>query len=522
MQRYSILLMDADDTLFDFGRAEHEAIKNTLIRFSIEPTDETIAAYVRINKECWRALERGELDKLSLRHVRFERLCRELGVDADAVEMGEFYLADLATHAFLIDGAAELCRELSKDFEIYIITNGIKSVQTGRMARSGLAPYIKKCFISEDIGYEKPAPEYFGAVAAEIEGFDSARALVIGDSLTSDIAGGRNAGIDTCHYDPHGRAAEGMTYSVRGYDELRALLYMPKYTDMLSENCIKYEENTRLSEHSSFKVGGPAALGVFPESTEEIVKAVRLARECKIKYTVIGNGSNVVFADRGYLGAVIFTSGAKSIEINGNTVKAECGASFTHLAAFAGKASLAGLEFAYGIPGTVGGAVYMNAGAYGGEVKDALRTSLCYDAASGEILEIREHAFSYRTSIYAKSPSLTVLEATFELASGDADEIKTKMDELMEKRRDKQPLEFPSAGSTFKRPEGHFAGKLIEDAGLKGYTVGGAQVSEKHAGFVINRGGATANDILELVEHIKKVVSSQFGVMLECEIKYIY
>lgn len=521
MQRYEILLMDADDTLFDFHRAEREAIKNTLSAFGLEPTDELIAVYSRINKECWEQLERRELDKKTLRYVRFERFCRELDFKADAKKMADFYGSTLATHAFLIDGAKELCRELSEHFDIYIITNGLKPVQEGRMMRSGIAPYIKKSFISEDIGYEKPAREYFEAVAASIPNFSRERTLVIGDSLTSDIKGGRDFGLDTCHYDPRGVNAKGMTYTVRNYDELRAILYLPIYEEKLAQSGIKYAENIELSEHSSFKIGGLADLGVFPENAEDIKNAVRFARECKIKYTVIGNGSNVLFSDRGYRGAVIFTSGAKNIEINENIIKVDCGTSFTYLAIAAGKASLSGLEFAYGIPGTVGGAVYMNAGAYGGEVKDILTLSLCYDAARDEIYEIEAHDFGYRTSIYAKNSDLTVLGATFKLAHGDLDEIKSKMDELMAKRRDKQPLEYPSAGSTFKRPEGCFAGKLIEDAGLKGYTVGGAQVSEKHAGFVINRGGATAKDITILVDHIKKTVFSQFGVMLECEIKFV-
>ncbi len=296
-----------------------------------------------------------------------------------------------------------------------------------------------------------------------------------------------------------------------------------KLTEKLSENGINFAVNVPLSEHSSFRIGGPADIGIFAKSIDEIINALRLARECDVKHIVIGNGSNVLFSDLGYRGAVIFTSGAKDIEINGNTVTAECGASFTHLALTASKHALSGLEFAYGIPGTVGGAVYMNAGAYGGEVKDILISSLAYDAERDEVLELSasDHNFDYRSSIFAQNSALTVLSATFELAFGSIDEIKFKMDDLMQRRRDKQPLEYPSGGSTFKRPEGYFAGKLIEDAGLKGFSVGGAQVSEKHAGFVINRGGATANEVLSLVEHIKNKVFSQFGVMLECEIKYI-
>ncbi len=225
MQKYDILLMDADDTLLDFGRAEYAAIKNTLNEFSIEPTEDFIEAYVRINKECWRQLERGELDKISLRHVRFERFCRELGIACDAHAMGEFYLADLATHAFLIDGARELCERLSRSSKIYIITNGIKSVQTGRMACSGLLPYIEKCFISEDIGYEKPDLRFFELATAQIPDFDKSRALVIGDSPTSDIAGGINFGVDTCHYAPRGISSCGATYAVQNYEELERIIF---------------------------------------------------------------------------------------------------------------------------------------------------------------------------------------------------------------------------------------------------------------------------------------------------------
>ena len=225
MQKYDILLFDADDTLFDFGKAERRAIINTFDKFSIPADEDNIELYVKINKDCWRQLERGEIDKISLRQVRFERLSSALGIDFDAKLAGEFYLADLATHAILIDGARELCERLSKRAKLYIITNGIKTVQTGRMKRSGIEEYIEKCFISEDVGYEKPDIRFFDHVSKSIENFDKSRALVIGDSLTSDIAGGNNFGIDTCWYNPRGSFGEGMTYKVKSYAELEALIF---------------------------------------------------------------------------------------------------------------------------------------------------------------------------------------------------------------------------------------------------------------------------------------------------------
>ena len=296
-----------------------------------------------------------------------------------------------------------------------------------------------------------------------------------------------------------------------------------EYIKILAENSVTYKENEPLSRHSSFEIGGPAAVAAFPASADDIKLCIKAAKDCGVRYKLIGNGSNVLFSDNGFDGAIIFTSNAKNIEIKGNTIKAECGASFTYLASVAAKNSLSGLEFAYGIPGTVGGAVYMNAGAYGGEVSDVLCSSLCFDSGSGNerILDKSSHGFSYRTSVYERDQSLIVLGATFELKEKSSEEIKSVMDDFMSRRRDKQPLEFPSAGSTFKRPEGYFAGKLIEDAGLKGYRIGGAEVSEKHAGFVINRGGATAEDVLSLVRYIKATVAEKFGVSLECEIKYV-
>ena len=296
-----------------------------------------------------------------------------------------------------------------------------------------------------------------------------------------------------------------------------------KYSETLQKNSVAYKENELLSVHSTFSIGGAAKLAVFPKTLEQLILSVREAYVSGIKYSVIGNASNVLFSDLGFNGVVIFTSGCKGIKIEGTLATAECGASFTHLATLAAKNSLSGLEFAYGIPGTVGGAVYMNAGAYGGQVSDTLVSSLCLDTENGNIntLIAERHRFGYRTSIYAENQNLIVLSASFALSSGKEAEIRSRMEELMAQRREKQPLEFPNAGSTFKRPVGYFAGKLIEDSGLKGFSVGGAQISKKHAGFIVNTGNATASDVLRLIDHTKDTVLKNFGVELECEIKYI-
>lgn len=294
--------------------------------------------------------------------------------------------------------------------------------------------------------------------------------------------------------------------------------------DRLNAANISYKTELPLSEHSTFRIGGNASLAVMPESCEAMIYAVKLAKESGEKYTVIGNGSNILFSDKGYDGVIILTEKFNRFSVKENKISAGCGVSFTRLAVIAKDSYLTGLEFAYGIPGTVGGAVYMNAGAYGGETKDVLSSAIVYNAADGSVREYKnsECGFDYRTSVFAKNTALTVLSADFILKSGNQSEIVDKMSELMSKRKEKQPLEYPNAGSTFKRPEGYFAGKLIEDSGLKGYRIGGAEISTKHAGFVVNVGGATADDVLRLIEHTKETVLRNFGVTLECEIKYVY
>ena len=291
----------------------------------------------------------------------------------------------------------------------------------------------------------------------------------------------------------------------------------------LNEHEIPCLENQNLSEYSTMKVGGTSALLSPVRSSAELIVAVNEAQKADVRFIVIGNGSNILFSDSGFDGLVITTTEMRNFSVDGNEIKSDCGASITRLAVEAHKAGLTGLEFAYGIPGTLGGGVYMNAGAYGGSISDVLGSSICFDTETNTIRELsyEEHEFTYRHSIYTKNPNLIVLAAKLVLSPGNADEILSKMNTHMQSRKEKQPLNYPSAGSVFKRPVGYYAGELIENCGLKGYRVGGAEVSEKHAGFIINRGGATAEDVLKLVDHIQKTVYQTFSVQLECEIKYI-
>jgi UDP-N-acetylmuramate dehydrogenase len=282
------------------------------------------------------------------------------------------------------------------------------------------------------------------------------------------------------------------------------------------------EREVSMKNYTSFKVGGPAELFLSPEDAGQTAKLVRFCEKEEIPVFVLGKGSNLLVSDRGIKGAVIYTGKQCGISlVNENTVRAQSGASLAQLCTFALENSLSGLEFAYGIPGTVGGAVFMNAGAYGGEMKDVLLNSeyVSTDGTSGE-LDNEAMELSYRHSAYENS-NLVITAASVRLAPADRNEIKSTMNDILARRKEKQPLEYPSAGSTFKRPEGNFAGALIEQCGLKGVSVGGAQVSEKHAGFIINRGGATAADILSLIKHVQARVKAQTGVSLETEIRLI-
>ena len=282
------------------------------------------------------------------------------------------------------------------------------------------------------------------------------------------------------------------------------------------------EREVSMKNYTSFKVGGPAELFLSPEDAGQTAKLVRFCEKEEIPVFVLGKGSNLLVSDRGIKGAVIYTGKQCGISlVDENTVRAQSGASLAQLCTFALENSLSGLEFAYGIPGTVGGAVFMNAGAYGGEMKDVLLNSeyVSTDGTSGE-LDNEAMELSYRHSAYENS-NLVITAASVRLAPADRNEIKSTMNDILARRKEKQPLEYPSAGSTFKRPEGNCAGALIEQCGLKGVSVGGAQVSEKHAGFIINRGGATAADILSLIKHVQARVKAQTGVSLETEIRLI-
>lgn len=277
-----------------------------------------------------------------------------------------------------------------------------------------------------------------------------------------------------------------------------------------------------MNKHTTFRVGGPAKCLVMLHSIDEISETVKLLSDNNEKFYLLGNGSNILVSDKGYDGTIIkIFKNFNDIKVDGNIIKIQAGALLSTIAAKAYENSLTGFEFAAGIPGTVGGAVVMNAGAYGGEMKQVIVSALCMDK-TGRIFELsnEELELSYRNSIISKKEYI-VLEVTMELTKGNKDEIKATMDELKKRRVEKQPLEYPSAGSTFKRPEGHFAGKLIMDAGLAGYTVGGAQVSEKHCGFVINRDKATANDVITLIRDVQAKVKEKFNVNLETEVKML-
>lgn len=290
--------------------------------------------------------------------------------------------------------------------------------------------------------------------------------------------------------------------------------------EFLPTEDVKISENEPLSRHSSMKTGGPAAVAAFPKTTEALIKLVRAAGEHGLRHVVVGNASNILFDDRGFDGLVIFTTGLRGVYWEEDTVRAECGVSLTALSGKAAARGLSGLEFAYGIPGTVGGAVYMNAGAYGAEISDILVSSEYL--RDGAILsrEKHEHEFSYRSGIYRKTGEL-ILSATFHLTPDDAAAVKARSDANLRARKEKQPLEHPNTGSIFKRPKGAFAGALIEDAGLKGLRIGGAAVSEKHAGFIVNLGGATTDDVLRLIETVRSEVFKQTGVLLEPEVIHI-
>jgi len=284
----------------------------------------------------------------------------------------------------------------------------------------------------------------------------------------------------------------------------------------------KVVTGAQMKEHTYFKIGGPVDLLVTPESTEEVQQAVKSCIEADIPYMVIGNGTNLLVSDKGIRGVVIkIAEQFNKFTVEGNTMTASAGCLLSTLSKVAMSHHLGGFEFASGIPGTIGGAIVMNAGAYGGEMKDVV-TSVTLIDEHGQISKVSSEkmAFDYRKSIISGTKKV-VLEVEMAFKSKDAGEIKEIIDELTVKRTTKQPLEMPSAGSTFKRPPDNFAGKLIDDAGLRGLRHGDAQVSEKHCGFVVNRGNATANEVETLIKIVQKTVYDQFGIMLEPEVKII-
>ena len=305
------------------------------------------------------------------------------------------------------------------------------------------------------------------------------------------------------------------------------------FLDALREICPSLRLNEPLASHTTFRVGGMAAMTVTPESIDELFYILTLRKEIapSLPLCVLGKGSNVLPDDEGYNGLIVFTSELQAVDFSKAdetgfaTVTVECGASLTVLArqCVADNRSLKGLAFAFGIPGSVGGAVVMNAGAYGGEMSDVVASVDYYHPESGEIRTVsgEELHFSYRHSLFIEHPEYVVLRTTLRMKPDDRNEIIEEMSRNMTARRMKQPLELPNAGSVFKRPEGAFAGKLIEDCGLKGFTIGGAQISEKHAGFIVNIGGATARDIRAVIAHAQQAVFEKFGILLECEIKMI-
>lgn len=296
-------------------------------------------------------------------------------------------------------------------------------------------------------------------------------------------------------------------------------------TELMRFACEKQIEllrNEPMCDHTTFRIGGPAKYFATVDGKQLALLQTK-AQELQIPSFIIGNGSNLLVADTGFDGLVIKIAETPIRFLDDHTMEVSAGTPLARLAAAAADANLTGLEFAHGIPGTVGGAVLMNAGAYDGQISDVLASSFYYDKTCGRFARMGKeaHDFSYRHSSYMEHPERIVISAVFEMQSGERDIIRSKMSDFNARRRAKQPLEYPSAGSTFKRPEGHFAGKLIEDCGLKGYRIGGAQVSPKHAGFIINTGAATCEDVLRLMDYIEEKVYMYHGIRLEREVRVL-
>ena len=291
----------------------------------------------------------------------------------------------------------------------------------------------------------------------------------------------------------------------------------------LQQNALPFSEQEPLAAHTTFQIGGPAVFWCMPKDAVQLRSTLALCRANGARIYLLGNGSNTLFADEGYdLRGLNFGPMAQAQPDGSTRLTAGAGLTLGRLCAAAQQQGLAGLAFACGIPGTLGGAVYMNAGAYGGEMKDVLESVTFLDSDLAErTLPAAELALGYRTSLFEQHPDWCILSATVRLQPGDSAAILAEMQDYLQRRKDKQPLEWPSAGSTFKRPQGAFAGKLIEDCGLRGFAVGGAQISEKHCGFVINRGGATCADVVRLTDQVKAIVLQKTGYTLEREIRVV-
>ena len=295
-----------------------------------------------------------------------------------------------------------------------------------------------------------------------------------------------------------------------------------KLIDINGEQCVS--ESEAMSRHTTFRIGGPARVFVSPDNIDKIINTIELLKKEEQEYFILGNGSNLLVADEGYNGIVVSTENLKELNIEKEDgdmtdIYAQAGVMLSRAAVLASESSLTGFEFAGGIPGSIGGAVSMNAGAYGGEIKDVI-VSADVLMEDGSVVKMtnKELELSYRNSIIQKK-NLVVLSAEFALKKGKKEEILAKMKDFSTRRRDKQPLEYASAGSTFKRPEGYFAGKLVDDAGLRGYRVGNVMVSEKHCGFVVNVGGGTCEEAKAVITHVREEVEKKFGVILEMEVR---
>ncbi|MDF2685862.1 MAG: UDP-N-acetylenolpyruvoylglucosamine reductase [Clostridia bacterium] len=300
------------------------------------------------------------------------------------------------------------------------------------------------------------------------------------------------------------------------------ILYMNEYglIDFLNNNAISYLSNKSMKEYTTFKIGGNAKYIIFPDNIDKVALLVKYFNNQDINYMTLGKGSNILFNDDELKRVIIKTDKLDKITAENGIIYSDSGISLANLTMYAYSNGLSGLEFLFGIPGSVGGAVYMNAGAYGKIMSDVvIKTTFVNENGDIKTINNEEHKYGYRKSVFTDKD--IICNSSFSVCNQNKDIIKAKMDELMLKRKTSQPLEYPSAGSVFKRPEGYFAGKLIEDSGLKGYSIGGAEVSEKHAGFIINKNNASAKEVIALINHIKNVVYEKYNVVLETEIKII-